>query len=183
MFVYDDSVRAALTIIGLVASERIGELFLARRNQRRLIAAGGREVGASHYPLIVAVHAGWLVAMAVYVVAVRPGVHPVPLIAFIAVQPLRLWVIATLGRFWTTRIITLPGAPLVRRGPYRFIRHPNYAIVVAEIALLPLAFGAWSLAAIFSLLNAGVLTLRTRAENAALAERQGLAANTRRAIS
>ena len=101
---FADSVRAALTIIGLVASERIGELFLARRNQRRLIAAGGREVGASHYPLIVAVHAGWLVAMAVYVVAVRPGVHPVPLIAFIAVQPLRLWVIATLGRFWTTQI-------------------------------------------------------------------------------
>jgi len=179
----DASVTWAFAIIALVALERIAELILARHNQRLLIAAGGREIGASHYPLIVAVHASWLIAMAAYVALLRPRLHVAPLAVFIALQPLRLWVIMSLGRFWTTRIITVPGAPLVRRGPYRFMRHPNYAVVVAEIALLPLVFGAWPLTVVFSLLNAGVLTVRIRAEAAALAERQGSVANTRRATS
>ncbi len=179
----DLALQWAFVIMGLVAFERIAELILAQHNQRLLLAAGGREVGASHYPLIVAVHAGWLIAMAIDVAVLRPRIHIVPLAMFIALQPLRLWVIMTLGRFWTTRIVTLPGAPLIRRGPYRLMRHPNYAIVVAEIALLPLVFGAWPLALVFSLLNAGVLTVRIRAEGAALAQRQDSVANTRRAMS
>ena len=151
--IYDASLRWDYAIIGLVALERVAELIFARRNQSRLLAAGGHEVGASHYPLIVALHTGWLIAMAAYVAVVRPPLYFVPLAAFIAIQPLRLWVIASLGRFWTTRIITVPGAPLVRRGPYRLMRHPNYAIVIAEIALLPLVFGAWPLTGVFSLLG------------------------------
>jgi len=86
-------------------------------------------------------------------------------------QGLRVWVLATLGRYWTTRIITLPGAPLVRRGPYRWLRHPNYVVVAGEIAVLPLAFGAWQIAVVFSLANALVLWIRIRSEERALATR------------
>jgi methyltransferase len=172
-----------LAILALVAVERITELVVSRRNQRRLLAEGGREVGAAHYPFIVATHAAWLLSLAIWVMRGPYVLHSAALAAFVALQPARLWVIASLGRFWTTRIITLPGAPLVRRGPYRFMRHPNYAVVVGEIALLPLAFGAWPLSVFFSLLNAGVLAVRIRAEEAALADRQGSVANTRRATS
>ena len=92
--------------------------------------------------------------------------------AFLALQAARVWVLATLGRYWTTRIITLPDAPLVRRGPYRFVRHPNYLIVAAEIAVLPLVFGAWQIALVFSILNLLLLSHRIRRENAALAGRR-----------
>jgi methyltransferase len=178
------SVRAVgLAIVALVALERIIELMVSRRNRRRLLAEGAVELGAAHYPFIVAVHAAWLLSVAVWVMRSPPVLNAIPLAAFIALQPLRLWVIATLGHYWTTRIVTLPGAPLVRRGPYRFMRHPNYAVVAAEIALLPLVFGAWPLTVVFSLLNAGVLTVRIRAEAAALAQRQASVANTRRATS
>jgi len=161
---------AAVAAVAAVACVRLGELWLARRNTRALLAAGAVERGSGHYPLIVAVHAGWLAAIVLAV----PDTAQVswPLIGvYLALQLLRVWVLASLGRFWTTRIITLPGAPLVRRGPYRFIRHPNYLLVAAEIAVLPLAFGAWQVAALFSVLNAAVLAWRIRRENEALAER------------
>ncbi|HVM77895.1 MAG TPA: isoprenylcysteine carboxylmethyltransferase family protein [Stellaceae bacterium] len=161
---------AAVAAVAAVACVRLGELWLARRNTRALLAAGAVERGSGHYPLIVAVHAGWLAAIVLAV----PDTAQVswPLIGvYLALQLLRVWVLASLGRFWTTRIITLPGAPLVRRGPYRFIRHPNYLLVAAEIAVLPLAFGAWQVAALFSVLNAAVLAWRIRLENEALAER------------
>ncbi|HTS91663.1 MAG TPA: isoprenylcysteine carboxylmethyltransferase family protein [Stellaceae bacterium] len=160
----------AVAAVAAVACVRLGELLLAARNTRALLAAGAVERGSGHYPLIVAVHAGWLAAIALTV----PDSAQIswPLIAvFVGLQALRVWVLASLGRFWTTRIITLPGAPLVRRGPYRFIRHPNYLLVAAEIAVLPLAFGAWQVALIFSALNAGVLAWRIRLENEALAGR------------
>ena len=161
---------AAVAAVAAVGCVRLGELWLARRNTQALLAAGAVERGSGHYPLIVALHAGWLAAIVVLV----PDSARVswPLIGvFLALQALRIWVLASLGRFWTTRIITLPGAPLVRRGPYRFIRHPNYLLVAAEIAVLPLAFGAWEVALVFSVLNAAVLAWRIRLENEALAER------------
>lgn len=160
----------AILIVLLVALERAAELVYARRNTKRLLAEGGIEWGAGHYPFLVALHAGWLLAILVLADADQP-LDMSLLIVFLALQGARLWVIMTLGRYWTTRIITLPGVPLVRRGPYRYLRHPNYAIVVAEIAVLPLVFGAWRVALVFSLLNLALLRHRIRVENQALAER------------
>jgi methyltransferase len=158
-------------VLALVVAQRLAELVYARRNTRRLLADGAAEVGAGHYPLIVAVHVGWLAALLVSVPAdAAPNWWLLGL--FLAVQFARIWVMMSLGPYWTTRVLSIPGAPLVRRGPYRWVRHPNYMVVVTEIALLPLAFGAWDIAVVFSLLNAIVLTHRIRVENAALAERR-----------
>ena len=158
-------------IVALVAAQRLAELAYARDNEKRLRALGGIEHGRRHYPLFVLLHAGWLAAL----VVLLPGeAEPNwPLIAFFAgLQLARIWVIASLGRYWTTRIITLPAAPLVRAGPYRWLRHPNYLIVIGEIAVLPLAFNAYGIALIFSVLNAILLAHRIRVENLALAPRQ-----------
>lgn len=157
--------------VALVAMQRLGELAYARRNTARLLAAGGREVGAGHYPFLVALHAGWLAALWFFVPADAPVSWPL-LVVFALLQVGRLWVIASLGHHWTTRIVTLPGAPLVGRGPYRFLRHPNYVVVAAEILVLPLAFGAWQIALGFSAANGALLAWRIRVEDAALAERQ-----------
>ncbi len=158
-------------IVLAVAVQRLAELLFARRNERRLKAAGGLEVGSRHYPLVVIVHAGWLAALWFLVPADGPVIWSL-LAVFAALQVARLWVIASLGRYWTTRIVTVPGAPLVRSGPYRRFRHPNYAIVAAEIAVLPLAFGAWEVALVFSLANGALLLHRIRVEDAALAPRR-----------
>ncbi|HEY2661401.1 MAG TPA: isoprenylcysteine carboxylmethyltransferase family protein [Caulobacteraceae bacterium] len=157
-------------ILGLVALQRLAELTLAAFNTRRLLAKGAREVGSGHYPLFVLLHASWLVAIAL---AVPIDAKPNWLVigVFVLLQLTRIWVIAALGPYWTTRIITLDDAPLVRRGPYRFVRHPNYWVVVGEIAVLPLAFGAWPIALIWSLLNAGLLRHRIRVETLALSDR------------
>lgn len=156
-------------IILAVAAQRLGELMLARRNGRRLLAAGGVETGAGHYPLLVAVHGGWLLAVALLVPADAP-VNGALLALYVALQGVRYWVIRTLGAQWTTRIITVPGRKLVRSGPYRYFRHPNYAVVACEIALLPVVFGAWEIALVFSALNGVLLAHRIRIENAALAK-------------
>lgn len=158
--------NAAIAILAFVTLQRLAELAIARRNTRRLLARGAHEVGAGHYPLIVALHGAWLAGLC-WLAPGRPLVWPF-VAAYFLLQPLRLWVLASLGGRWTTRIIILPGAPLVRSGPFRLLRHPNYAIVVAEIALLPLAFGLWEMALLFSLLNAVVLAIRIRAEAKAL---------------
>lgn len=157
----------------LVAVQRIAELIYAGRNTRRLLAAGGVEHGAGHYPLFVALHGSWL---AVLILTVPPATPPnlTLLLLFVLLQVARVWVVVSLGRFWTTRIITVPGAPLVRRGPYRFLRHPNYLVVTLEIAVLPLAFGAWQVALGFSVLNALLLWHRIRVEDGVLAPRQGV---------
>lgn len=161
----------AYAILLLVAGQRLGELVIAKRNTAALLARGAIEIGAGHYPAIVALHAVWLIALAGWVIFTAPTVKLPLLAVFVCLQAARLWVLWSLGPFWTTRIITLPGAPLVRRGPYRFVRHPNYLVVILEIAVLPLVFGAWVLAVIFSVLNAGVLYVRIRAEEQALAAR------------
>lgn len=158
----------AALILGLVTLQRLGELVLARRNTARLLAEGAYEVGAGHYPLIVALHAAWLAGL--WYVAVS---HPLAvswgwLAFFVVLQLGRVWVIASLGRRWTTRIVVLPGAPLVRRGPYRFVAHPNYWVVAGEILVLPLVLGLPWYGLVFSVLNAAVLWIRIRAEAAAL---------------
>ncbi len=157
----------AEALLALVTAERLGELWLARRNTAALIAAGAHEAAPGHYPVIVALHAAWLAGL--WWLARDNPLQWGWLAAFLALQGLRVWTLATLGRRWTTRIIILPGAPLVAKGPYRFVRHPNYVVVIGEIACLPLALGAPRFALAFSLLNAAVLWVRIRAENAALA--------------
>ena len=159
-------------IVGLVAVQRLAEMFHARRNTLRLLAEGGVESGAGHYPLIVGLHVAWLASMLIHVAPDAP-VHWPFLFAYLVLQGFRAWVLASLGRFWTTRIITLPGRPLVRGGPYRFFRHPNYMVVAAEIAVLPLVFGAWEIALVYSLLNGALMVHRIRVENQALSARPG----------
>lgn len=156
----------AYLILGLVTLSRLAELPIASANTRRLIAAGGHEIAAGHYPAIVALHAAWLGALW-WLAPGRPVSLPF-LAAFGLVEVARIWTLQTLGKRWTTRIIVVPGETLVRRGPYRFVNHPNYVVVIAEIALLPLVFGLWQVALIFSALNAAMLTVRIRAENQAL---------------
>jgi methyltransferase len=159
-------VTLVVVILALVTLQRLGELLLSNRNTRRLLARGAHEVGAAHYPLIVAVHAAWLAAL--WWLAPGRGIDGFWLGLFVFLQVARIWVIATLGSRWTTRIIVAGDAPLVRRGPYRFVDHPNYLVVVGEIAALPLAFGLWQVALLFTLLNAAVLVIRIREENRAL---------------
>lgn len=165
-----DGIGLPQLLAGLVALQRLGELAHARRNARALLAEGGVEHGAGHYPLLVGLHTAWLLAVALAVPAEAPVSWPLVGV-FAALQGLRLWTIRSLGRFWTTRVITLPAAPLVRRGPYRVLRHPNYCIVAAEIAVLPLAFGAWAIAAAATLANGLLLAHRIRVEERALAGR------------
>jgi methyltransferase len=156
-----------ILILALVTLQRLGELWLSKRNTARLLTKGAREHSRGHYPLIVAVHAAWLAAL--WLLALPRPVDGFWLAMFVLIELARIWVLASLGPRWTTRIIVLPGEPLVRRGPYRFVNHPNYLVVVAEIATLPLVFGLWQVALIFSGLNAAILAVRIRAENAALA--------------
>jgi methyltransferase len=153
-------------ILLFVAAQRGAELMLAARNTRRLRKDGAVEIDAGAYPLFVALHGGWLAAMAALIPAETALSWPLVGV-FALLQLARLWVIATLGRRWTTRIIVPPGAEPVTVGPYRWCRHPNYLVVSGEIAVLPLAFGAVSIAAIFSLLNAALLARRIRIETAA----------------
>ncbi len=157
-------------IMALVVAQRLGELVIANANTRRLLARGGREVGRAHYPLFILLPASWLIAIAA---ATPLNSRPIwSLIGvFFVLQLLRVWVIATLGPYWTTRIITVDAAPLVRRGPFRFVRHPNYWIVAAEIAVLPLAFDLGTVALVWSILNALLLRHRIAVEAAALAPR------------
>lgn len=155
-----------LVILGLVTLERLLELWLANRNTKHLLAQGAREHAPEHYPLIVALHVLWLASL--WWLAPERPIDGFWLGLFILIEIGRIWVLATLGGRWTTRIIVLPDSPLVGRGPYRWLNHPNYAVVVAEIAVLPLVFGLWRVALIFSMINAILLAVRIRAENRAL---------------
>lgn len=159
---------AAILLLAFVTLERLAELGLARRNTADLVARGAVEFAPGHYPLIVTLHAAWLAGL--WWLGWDRPVHGEWLAVFAVLQIARVWVLATLGRRWTTRIIVLPGAPLVRHGPYRFLSHPNYAVVVGEIAVLPLVFGLPLYALAFSGLNAVVLAIRIRAEQAALGQ-------------
>jgi methyltransferase len=159
--------------VSLVALQRLLELWLSRRTGRILRARGAVERGQEHYPLIVAMHVLWLLSTFVEG-ALRgldfPAYWPLPLALFFLVQPLRYWAIFSLGENWNTKILVVPGAQLVRRGPYRYFKHPNYFAVVVEILTFPLIFGAWITALVFSVLNAILVSVRIRDENQALAE-------------
>lgn len=154
-------------ILVLVTLQRLSELWIAKRNTRWLLERGGREAAPEHYPLIVVMHAAWLIGL--WIFAYDQKVVPHWLGLFVMMQAFRVWILTTMGPRWTTRIIVLPNAPLVREGPFRWISHPNYCVVAAEILLLPLAFGLVWYALVFSVLNAVMLTIRIRAENEALA--------------
>ena len=159
-------------IVLALALFRVAELIVAQRNTKRLLANGGCEFGRRHYPLFVLLHGGWLLVLFFDV----PSSTEVNYF-FLALLGIlfcgRMWVIKTLGPYWTTRVISSSEFPLIRNGPYRFVRHPNYWVVTAEIAVLPLCFGAWQWAVVFSVLNAVLLWWRIRIENEALSLRKG----------
>ena len=161
----------ALVVLGYVVLQRLAELVYAQANTRRLLAEGGQEYGRSHYPLFILLHGGWLIAIAL---TARPPAAPdtVLLVIFISSQIFRFWTLASIGRWWTTRIISSPDFPRVRKGPYRFIAHPNYAVVAVEIAFLPLLLGTPLVALIFSLANAMLLAFRIRMEAGVLVHRK-----------
>jgi methyltransferase len=164
-------------LVALVAAVRLAELRLAGRNYRNLLARGGVEAGAGHYPWMVALHVAWLAGSILEVWLLgrpfRPGLAAVALVLLAGSMGLRWWVIATLGERWTTRVVCLPGAPPVAGGPYRWLRHPNYLAVVVEIAALPLVHGAWITALAASLADAALLRVRIAAEERALAAAGG----------
>lgn len=162
----------AQILFGYVIIQRLAELAYANANTRRLLSEGGREYGAEHYPLFIVLHTGWLMAIALFG---EPAERPDMLLLniFVASQTFRFWTLASIGRWWTTRIISAPHFPKVKRGPYRFMKHPNYVLVVVEIALLPLILGAPAMALTFSILNAALLWWRIGIENAVLGERNG----------
>jgi len=171
----EGSLKVAVLVTGvtLVAVQRLLELTYSRRNERRLRSQGAVERGAGHFPVIVAIHTLWLVSTLVegLVRGPEPPVWwPVPLAAFLLVQPLRYWAIFSLGVNWNVRVLVVPGGKLVRRGPYRYFPHPNYVVVAVEVLTFPLIFGAWITAIVFSLLNAALLYVRIHTENRALRE-------------
>jgi methyltransferase len=149
--------------------QRLVELWWAKQNERRLLAAGGVEYGRAHLPLMIILHAAWMTGL--WILGHGSPVNPFWLVLLVVLQIARFWILLTLGRRWTIRIIVMPGEKLVVRGPYRFLRHPNYAIVTGEIAVAPLALGLPIYALVFSILNAAVLAIRIPAENGALAAR------------
>jgi methyltransferase len=166
-------VTALYWTVGLVALQRLLELAYARHNTVKLRRLGAMEADAAGYPFFVLFHASWLASLALFVPATAPPNWPV-LGVFALLQLGRVWVILSLGSCWTTRLVSLPNAPLVQTGPYRYFRHPNYLLVIAEIAVLPLAFGAVAIASTFSALNLVLIARRVRIEDGVLASRRGL---------
>jgi methyltransferase len=159
-------------LVALVGAERLAELVVSRRNAAWSLRNGGRESGRGHYPVMVALHSGLLAGMLVEAWVRRPAVPPVltgsMLVLVLASQGLRWWCIATLGPRWNTRVIVVPGLPLVRSGPYRWLSHPNYVAVVVEGFALPLVHAAWVTALVFTVADAALLSVRLRVENGAL---------------
>ncbi|MDX1630805.1 MAG: isoprenylcysteine carboxyl methyltransferase family protein [Thermoanaerobaculia bacterium] len=166
-----------LLLVGLVAAERLVELRVSRRNEERLRTRGARETGAGHYPFMVGLHGALLVAAPLEVWLLdrefHPLVGPAMLLVLAATMALRYWVVATLGVRWTTRVMVLPGAPRIRRGPYRWARHPNYLAVGLEVVALPLVHSAWITALLFGLANGCLLAVRIRVEERALGRGTG----------
>jgi methyltransferase len=159
-------VTTASIILLLVTLQRLSELVMARRNTAILMGKGAVEHGAAHYPVMVLLHASWLAGLWWFgwnAVVIWPLMY-----FYIALQVFRIWILATLGSRWSTRILTVPNETLVVRGPYRFVRHPNYLLVLLEVPLLPLALGLNGFALLYGLLNIAMLAWRIRVEETAL---------------
>ena len=162
-----------ISIVGFVIIQRIVELFVARSNERWIRSQGGYEVGANHYPYMVGIHIGFFISLIIEFIVfdrIFSSLSYFLFIIFVILQLMRVWVIASLGRFWNTKILVLPGANVVKKGPFRFLRHPNYVVVSLEILVIRLMFGAYFTALLFALLNLFILTVRIPMEEAALRE-------------
>jgi methyltransferase len=166
------SLTAFTILVALVGLERLAELVVSNRNAAWSLALGGRETGRRHYPVMVVLHSGLLAGALLEAWLRRPEVPGAlawsMLTLVLASQALRWWCISTLGRRWNTRVIVVPGLPLVDSGPYRFLSHPNYVAVVVEGIALPLVHASWITALVFSVANAGLLAVRLNVENTAL---------------
>jgi len=160
-------VTLAVLILALVTAQRLAEAAWARANTRRLLASGAIEAGAGHYWVLIGLHAAWLAGL--WLLAYDAPVSLPWLGIYLLLQAARAWILWTLGRRWTTRVVVMPGEKLVAAGPYRVLRHPNYVVLAAEVATLPVVFGMWWYAALFSLLNAAMLAWRIVVEEHALA--------------
>jgi methyltransferase len=156
--------------VALLLQRGLEEVYAAR-NTRALLAAGAVEAGADYYPVVAVSHLGWIAAIGLLIPSNSVVIWPLAAV-YLALQLVRYWVIGTLGRFWTHRIINLPGAPVIKRGPYRWLRHPNYAVTIAETFLLPLVFGAWAIAVIMTAIWVAVIRYKIRLEDGALAARR-----------
>jgi len=157
--------------IGFIICQRLLELTIARRNERFMKEKGAIEFGGEHYPWMVIIHTSFIVSMILEVSFLNhtlTHVWPILLLIFIITQMIRVWTIKTLGRYWNTKILVLPGAKVVKKGPYHFIRHPNYLIVTLELLTIPLMFNAWVTAVVFSILNSLILSIRIPIEEKAL---------------
>ena len=161
----------AVIIIILVAFQRLSELFIANKNTKRLLSEGAQEYGQAHYPFFILLHSSWLIACLYYAI-LNPMINWVYMILFIIMQLGRLWVLLTLGKYWTTRIISLNDVPLVKKGPYRFVSHPNYIVVACELFLLPMALGQWWLSILFTILNIPLTYHRIRVEESVISHRR-----------
>lgn len=162
-----------IIVMAIVCLQRLVELIIAKRNEKWMREQGAYEVGAGHYPLIVSLHIGFFISLAAEVILLERSISewwPVWMSLFLLAQAGRIWSLASLGRFWNTKIIVLPGANVIKQGPYRWIRHPNYLIVAVEILVLPLLFQAYYTALIFSVLNMMILSIRIKVEEKALIE-------------
>ncbi|HZY66838.1 MAG TPA: isoprenylcysteine carboxylmethyltransferase family protein [Rubrobacteraceae bacterium] len=156
--------------VALISTQRLLELRLSRRNERRLRSRGAVERGREHYPLMAGLHALWLAFTLLEGSARKTRLRRLPLVSFLAVQPLRYWAIHALGEHWNTRILVVPGEKLVNKGPYKYLSHPNYLVVIVEILTFPLIFGAHLTALMCSALNAVLLSARIKEEERALKE-------------
>jgi methyltransferase len=169
----DINVLVFLTIFGFVIIQRVIELFIAKRNEDWIKSQGGYEVGKRHYPFMVALHVGFFISLLLEFTLLNRGlsIFLLPLFTVFAVsQLMRIWILSSLGRFWNTKIMILPGASVVKKGPFQYMRHPNYTIVALELLVLPLMFNAFITALVFTLLNLYMLSVRIPIEEAALCE-------------
>ncbi|HET7851455.1 MAG TPA: isoprenylcysteine carboxylmethyltransferase family protein [Methyloceanibacter sp.] len=174
MFVLDFIGAPQIAALLLLVQRGLEELYSAR-NTKALVALGAREAGQAYYPVVAATHLAWIASLFFLVPADAPILWPL-IVYYLALQVVRYWVIGSLGRFWTHRIYTLPGAPVVASGPYRYLRHPNYAVTIVETFVLPLAFGALALAAIMTALWWTVLAYKMRLEDHEMAARREVSA-------
>lgn len=161
----------AYAMIAVIVMQRLIEVRIAKQNERWMKAQGGVEVGKDHYPWMVALHIAFFISLIIEVTITSVSLRLVSIISFgivLIAQAIRIWALSSLGRYWNTKIIVLPEAPVVEKGPYRFLRHPNYTVVILEIAFIPLMFQAYWTAIVFSILNAWMLSVRIKVEEGAL---------------